>query len=69
MKEITEASASVGLLLATAVILTTVNDMIGHNTNSSRANVSGRVSFNASPETIQANGKTLQKLETVLAYR
>ena len=46
--------------------LTTVNDIIEHNTKSSKVNVSGRVSFDASPETIQANGKTLQKLETVL---
>ena len=46
--------------------LTTVNDIIEHNTKSSKVNISGRVSFDASPETIQANGKTLQKLETVL---
>ena len=47
--------------------LTAVNDIIEHNTKSSKVNISGRVSFDASPETIQANGKTLQKLETVLA--
>ena len=46
--------------------LTTVNDIIEQNTKCSKINISGRVSFQASTETIQANGKTLKKLETVL---
>ena len=46
--------------------LTTVNDIIEHNTKSSKVNASGHVSFDASPETNQTNVKTLQKLETVL---
>ena len=44
--------------------LTAVNEIIKHNTKNSMVNISGRVSFEGSPETIQANGKTLKKLET-----
>ena len=46
--------------------LATVNDVIEQNTKCSKINISGRVSFQGSTETIQANGKTLKKLETVL---
>lgn len=46
--------------------LTAVNEIIEHNTKNSKVNVSGCVSFEAGAETIQANGKTLKKLETVL---
>ena len=44
--------------------LTAVNEIIKHNTKNSKVNISGRVSFEGSPETIQANGRTLKKLET-----
>lgn len=46
--------------------LTTVNDVIEQNTKCSKIKMSGRVSFQGSTETIQANGKTLKKLETVV---
>ena len=46
--------------------LTTVNDVIEQNTKCSKIKMSGRVSFQGSTETIQANGKTLKKLETVI---
>ena len=46
--------------------MTTVNDVIEQNTKCSKINISGRVSFQGSTETIQANNKTIKKLETVL---
>ena len=45
--------------------LTKVNDIIEHNTKSSKVNVAGPVSFQGSAETIEVD-KTLQKLETIL---
>lgn len=45
--------------------LTTVNDIIEHNTKS-EVNITGRVSFQGNAETVQANVKTLKELETVL---
>ena len=53
------------LILTSDKELTTVNDIIEHNTKSSKVNVAGRVSFQGSAETIQVD-KTLQKLETIL---
>lgn len=44
---------------------TTVNDIIEHNTKSSKVNIAGRVSFERSAETIQVDNQTLQKLEKI----
>lgn len=45
--------------------VSTVNDIIAGNTKS-KVNIEGRVAFQETAQTIQANGKTLKKLEAVL---